>query len=333
MTPFSTFLSTLRSQCWPDGEAKTLRTTHATFFQAAMADIQKYVPQLQAINISTYARCQRLWEDAKTVLGSPPNGHVDRVYTIVNEEWRDKVYYHSANFHTIERWAKRLFEAVTPDNGTVGYGFRYEDADVDSDIGRARAGAWCFHRGKIFVTPWLQSNEVLVIEWRGIKTTYEDADQIDDEKWSIDVQEAIKYYALWQHEFYFGDRIQARDLKAMYDTKLSDLMVEFRERTKQQPVQEIPEMVDHLTTDAMDDDDEPADGVEVACDPGDLVIPDVVPPGGFPGLSGILDPTAGGVPAAVGSTYTKTSTPRGFYGKFSGGSTEDGWVLISGEGS
>jgi hypothetical protein len=333
MTTFSAFISALRLELWPDGEAKTLRNVHTSQFKAAMANIQTYVEPLQAINVSTYARCERLWEDAKTVLGSPPNGIIRRVFTIVNDDWRDKVIYHSSNFHTMERWAKTLREAVTPDNGTIGYGYRYEDADSDSEIGRARVGIWCLHRGKMFVAPWLQSNEVLVIEWDGVKTDYEDADQIDESKWSIDVQEAIKYYVLFQHEMHFGDRIQARDWKALYDAKLSDLMILFRDRTKQQPVQEIPEAVDYLTTEEIENDDEAADGVETPCEAGDLEVPDTeASDSSRPRhMSGEEDPTEGGVAAAEGSTYLKTSEPKGLYGKFSGDATEDGWELISGE--
>jgi hypothetical protein len=332
MTPFSTLITSLRGQVWPEGEAKTLRTVHTSFFKEAMANLQTYITELQAVNISTYRRCERLWEDGKTVLGTPPNGVIRRIYTIVNEEWRDKVIYHSSNFHLMERWAKRLREAVTPANGTIGYGFRYEDADSDNENGRARTGIWCFHRRKIFVAPWLQSNEVLVIEWDGVKIDYEDDDLVDETLWSIDVQEAIKYYVLFKHEMQFGDQRQAMVWKQLYDQKLGDLMVMYRDRTKQQPVEEIPEAVDYLSAEQLEDDDEAAEDIDTPCDEGDLEIPDNEVANTL-SMSGELDPTDGGVPAPVGSTYLKTSEPRGFYGKFSGGETEFGWLLLSGEGS
>jgi hypothetical protein len=331
MTTFLALITALRAEIWPDGEAKTLRNVHTSHFKQAMANLQTYIDELQEVNISTYAHCQRLWEDGKTVLGTIPNGVITRVFTIVNSEWRDKVIYHSSNFHLIERWAKTLHEAVTPNNGTIGYGFRYEDADVDSTIGRARTGIYCIHRRKMWVAPWLQSNEVLVLEWSGIKYDYEDADQVDDSLWTIDVQEAIKYYVRFQHEINFGDRIEAQNFKALYDAKLSDLMVMFRDRSKQRPVQEVPEAVDYLTNDLTEDDDEETE-VETPCEAGDLEIPDNEV-SNILNLSGEDDPTLGGYPAPVGSTYVKTSSPRGFYAKFSGGVTDDGWLLVSGEGA
>jgi hypothetical protein len=338
MITFLALLTQLRAEIWPDGEAKTLRTAHTGYFKAALTDLQKWIPELQQHNTTVYERCERLWEDAKTVV-TAPNGIVTRVFTITNEEWRDKVWYQSSNFLMIERWAKTLWEAVTPENTgftALNFGFKYEEAEVDSDIGRARVGIWCIHRGNLYVAPWLQSNEKLVIEWEGVKTSWVDADQLDDDLWSNDVQEGLKLYILWQHEFYFGDRIQARELERVYREKLSDLMVVFRDRTKQQPLQEIAESVDYLSQDMLDDDDEAADGVETPCDENDVDVDPGEETGvesGLPRLYDGEDEPEGNQAGCVGSTYTKTSTPRALYGKFSGGCTSTGWILLSGEGS
>lgn len=275
MSLFSAFVTSIKGQLWPAGEAKTLQTAHTAALKAAMADIQKWVPQLQVLNTSTWARCDRFWEDAKSVV-EWPNGIIKRIYTVVSgetggTEWRDKVFYDSASFLDVERRAKRLIEqADTPPNTglpALNYGFRYEESSVDSDIGRARNGLWAIYRRRLYVAPWLQSNELLVAEWDGVKTSYADADVIDDDLWENDVIEAIKYYVMWQHELYFGDPKLAANFMVLYNEKRADLMVIFNERTRQQPVQSIPEAVTSLTTDQIEDDDDAAEDADVECSP------------------------------------------------------------------
>lgn len=264
MITFANLVIALRAELWPSGEAKTLRTAHTGYFKAAMADIQQWVEQLQQHNISIYARCDRLWYDAMSVI-AVPNGKVARVFSIVNDEWRDKVWYHSSNYHALTRIAKRLYEAVTPSTG-LSFGYEYSEEDVDSTNGRSRAGEYAIERGKLYVAPWLQSNEKLVIEWEGVKTAYADADEIDDAIWDKSVQEAIKYYVQWQHELYFGDPNRAGLFERLYSEKRADLMTIFNDRTRQQEAKPVPEAVDHLTQDAIDDDDDAADDAGEACE-------------------------------------------------------------------
>lgn len=268
MSLFSAFIATLRADIWPAGEPSNLRTAHTGYIKAAMTDLQKWIPELAVQNVSQYARCDRFWEDAKSVI-EVPNGVIKRVFAIVNEDWRDKVFYDSSNFLDVERWAKRLIDADTPENTglpALTRGFLYDESAVDSDIGRARAGAWAVHMRKLYIVPWLQSNEILVIEWQGVKTTWADADVVDDDLWTVDVMEAIKYYVLWQHELFFGDPGLARNWMQMHNERRGDLMVTFRERTKQQEAQPIPESITHLTTEETEDDDEAAEDADEECE-------------------------------------------------------------------
>jgi hypothetical protein len=337
MSLFSAFIAALRLEIWPAGEAKTLRPAHTGYIKAAMTDIQKWVPQLQVNNTSTYARCDRFWEDAKSVVEAPI-GELRRVYTIVSgedggEEWRDKVFYDSSNFEAVERWAKRLItEAVTPPNTglpALSRGFRYEEASVDSAIGRARKGAWAIWRKNLYVVPWLQSNELLVLEWDGVKSVWADSDVVDDEIWTEDVREAVSFYVKWKHECFFGagpNSAEARAWKAQYDERVSDLMITWRDRTKQQKSFEVPEAVTHLTVEQIEDDADPAADADTPCPD----LPDA-PPGETPSGVGIfsgLGSPEGSFAAGVGSIYTDITDPEHpvTWKKTSGGYTNTGWV-------
>lgn len=256
MKTFKDFRAELAAEIWPSGEAITLRATHTKQFMAAMTDLQKNVPCLQAFNVSTFEKCARYWEDAATVVDQP-NGVVRRLFTIANAEWRDKVWLWPANYHDLQRWQKTLFQAVTPANlglKVLPQGFKFDDGTVDSTNGRARVGIWASYRHRIYVAPWLQSNETLVIEWDGIKYEWSDGDGVDTKWWTIDVQEAVKLYVRWQHERNYGDAALAQAFETDYIKKRADQMLWCWEVIREQEKKEIPEMGQNLQQAAIDDD-------------------------------------------------------------------------------
>lgn len=271
---WSTLRTTLRSEIWPAGEAKTLRTAHNGYFALAMSDVQKWVgPVLQVLNTTIYDRCDMFWWDACTAI-TAPNGIVRRIYTIVNDNWRDKVFYQSSSFQKVLERSKRNYAAETPPVH-VQYGQYYADVSVDSDVGRARDGIWSIDRRKLFLAPWLQVNEKLIVEWDGIKTEYADNDQINDEIWTRDVLELVKLFVLWKDEFYWGNRAKSAETKKMYDDALSDMMVVMRERTRQQQAVPLPESVTTLTSEEIENDADEAEdpGPDDVCSPAPTVLP------------------------------------------------------------
>ncbi len=261
MKTFKEFTDTLRGEIWPSGEAKTLKASHTTQFMAAFVDLQKNIICLQQYNTSVYPKCARHWEDGATVVPQT-NGVVRRIFSIANDDWRDKVWYWSANYLDMQRWQKRLWEAATPENvglQSLPQGFRFDDGTVDSDLGRARVGIWAIYRHRIYVAPWLQSNEKLVVEWDGIKDKWEDVDGIDDTWWTKDVQEAVKLYVKARHEKDYGDYALGERLERDYNLKRADLMLECRKKIEQQQQHELPESNTFLTAAEIEDDVAPSE--------------------------------------------------------------------------
>lgn len=83
----------------------------------------------------------------------------------------------------------------------VGYpelpqGFHYPQASTDSAKGRAICGVWALERGRIYLAPWLQSTEIVVIEWDGIKRDWADADLVEDGQ---DFINAVKLFVQREH--------------------------------------------------------------------------------------------------------------------------------------
>jgi hypothetical protein len=330
---FSALLVALRADIWPAGEAVNLRTAHNGYFKAALADIQKEIEELQVLNTTSYSRCDRLWKDGMSAV-EQPNGVIRMVYSIVNNNWRDWVGYQSRSYQEVLERSKQLFCAETPSTEAAqGNGFFLEEEAVDSEQGRARDGWWAIYRRIIYIAPWMQVNEKLIIEWDGIKTEYADNDVVSDTVWTRDVLEAVKLYVLWQHEWYFGDKREALAHKAAYWEKRADLIVDFRQRRIQKNDKTIPDAVLNLTSDAIADDDDAAEDPTADEDCGDEP---TLPSDGADGntseaLSGVFSGEGspeGTLAKCVGSIYTDIEDPDHpiTWKKTSGGCTSTGWV-------
>jgi hypothetical protein len=259
MKTFLDFITGLRAEIWPAGEANTLKAVHTQYFRAAMIDLQKWVPCLASHNTTQYPFCGTYWEDAKTVFDQP-NGIIRRLFTVANDDWRDKVHLWSSNFHEIECWAKALWDADTPATESIQQGFYNASKNTDTKFERARTGIWAINRRRVYVAPYIQSNEIVVVEWDGVNQVWADTDGVNTAWWTIDVQEAIKWYVKWQHEYNFSDVALGRQCEAMYKEKLSDLIWECREKTKQQendPTCPGQNQNQFLQTDEITDDEVP----------------------------------------------------------------------------
>lgn len=236
MQTFGQLKTKIKTRLWPSGEAKSLVVPHDAAFQQAMLDLQKWVPCLKQFNVSTWESATRNWENGKTVV-TAPFGQIRRVYTVAGgtDRWRDKVFYRSSTFEEIECWARLLYDAVTPVNAgkaPLEFGFKWEEEASDSTVGRARVGIWAVHRKRLYIAPWLQSNELLVVEWDGEKIEWLDSDGVDPTYWRPDTEYAIECFVGYRHELRYGDRSLAGDLWEQYKSTRADIMHWCRENTR-----------------------------------------------------------------------------------------------------
>lgn len=128
----------------------------------------------------------------------------------------------SGNTDLIESFLRRIFgvyrikrEYPEPtDEGMAGLpslpgGYHYPQSSTDAD-GRSPYGVFSIHRGRIYIAPWIQSTETVVVEWDGIKRSWGDADNVDDDP---KLHQFIRAHVMWQHEKLYGDPAKARDLE------------------------------------------------------------------------------------------------------------------------
>ena len=160
----------------------------------------------------------------------------------VDEDHCAKVEYHQVSFEQLQRYVhvcercnasipaadeiltaifgvfrrKRRYPAPTDvgfeDQPPLPPGFHYAQAATDAS-GRAAGGVWAIHRGRIYVAPWVQSTESVVVEWVGIKSKWGDADFVEDD---IKFKQAVRQHVLMQHEAAFGEPAQAASLRDQF---------------------------------------------------------------------------------------------------------------------
>lgn len=222
---YKDFKTKLRRTIWvTPGEPSNLIAAHNIFFNEAMVEIAKWCFLNRQNNTSVINACKTLVRCGLTVFDSPPTvdgpGVIRRVYTIANNEWCDFVYFEKSTMRDIQCWSRRLCGYTAPLNvglPALQQGFRYAEAATDSPYGRGRIGLWAEERKRIYIAPWIQSNEKVIVEWDGWKQDWQDDDIVDEVIWGADIQAAIRTYVRWKHEDTFGCDLQKkRDLYSQF---------------------------------------------------------------------------------------------------------------------
>lgn len=83
-------------------------------------------------------------------------------------------------------------------------GFSYPQSATDAPAGRAQWGLWALKGGQIYVAPWIQSTETIIIEWNGLKRSYANTDLIDNDpllKQAVEAYVAKEYARKYDHDY------------------------------------------------------------------------------------------------------------------------------------
>lgn len=231
-TTFDELKTELRALIWPAGEPDNLVAVHDKAFIDGIIDLQRWVECLQLKNQSVFAFCATHFHCGKTVVEAP-KGHIRKVWTISGTGFCDEVVYRHTTIHEVESWSKNILDYEQPTDNPIlpplPSGFRFSDASTDSTLGRARNGIFAIHRGRLYVAPWLQSNESLMVEWDGIKRTWNENDPANNDE---DFKHALILFVKMSHERDYGDEKMFLQYKAEYEQMRADLIHECREETR-----------------------------------------------------------------------------------------------------
>lgn len=137
-------------------------------------------------------------------------------------------------------------------------GFKYPDEDSDYKVsrsgttktlltkkhGRAVIGQWAIDRDRIYISPWINSDEIVVVEWDGVKTKYSPDDAVIED---IDFKRAVKLYVQREYARDFDNDYERYKYMSMdFDTAMGDLIHECKRQTEVKKTFFCPEAYDIL---------------------------------------------------------------------------------------
>jgi hypothetical protein len=124
---------------------------------------------------------------------------------------------------------------VAPGLAPLPLGYHYAQADTDKRR-RARSGLWALERQNIYVIPWIQSTEKIVVKWDGIKRTWGQSDPVDQDPLLI---RAVTEFVRADHARNFDhDYEQAGAAEQAYAEARANLIHECKEETRVRSVGE-----------------------------------------------------------------------------------------------
>jgi hypothetical protein len=225
-------------QIWADSQPENLFSAHNQIFLEGLSEIQKWVKCEQQRNANILKFCNTYFKCGTTVFGRP-RGVISFVYTIANDDWCDPVFYKRGTLKEVECFRCTCREFTVPEDAVLPalpLGFVRANATADSQWGRAREGMWSLDGDNLVMSPSIQSNEKVVVEWRGIKAAAEwsDDDPISD---ALDFRKALKLYLQYGHERDYGDPNLAATIhnvgkSGTFDEALADLMWQCNEEMR-----------------------------------------------------------------------------------------------------
>lgn len=226
----------IRRQTWPSGEAENLKGVqpdgsmggHDLIFQEGLAEIAKWVVCEQSNNVDVIGFCKTNFKCGMTIVEAP-HGFVRNVFTVVGNDFCDPVFLREVDWPLPEVFGRNLLPYLMTNTNLPArfpLGFTAADGGNDSKCGRARTGIWCKHNGNIYIAPWIQSVENVVIVWDGIKKRWSDDDPVNDDQ---DYKKALKLYLQYGHERDYGSNQAAQMIHNIgktgtFDEALGDLM-------------------------------------------------------------------------------------------------------------
>lgn len=234
----------IRAQIWPSGEPENLKVSpvsgvlsaHDAHFQEAFADISKWCPCEQEGQVNIIEFCKTFFKCGMTIVAAP-RGNIRRVIVVVGDDYCDPVTYVQVAWPVPEclgrNISSRVPEMPVPD---FPLGFASASSATDATCGRARSGVWAIHKGNIYIYPWIQSVEKVLIEWDGIKKIWAEGDPVNEAQ---DYRKAVKLYCQFAHERDYGTSQKANEFKfgnppgsGGYDQALAELIWQCAQENK-----------------------------------------------------------------------------------------------------
>lgn len=189
---FSEFSLGVRRTVFPEGEAENLVATHKKWIRDALIDMQQKVECLQTKHYEYVPQAATLYSCGASVFDAP-KGFIKGLYTIQGADHCSKVYYLPVSKEEMECLLRsdccssscheEPYGFYLTDDGYLPYpdlpmGMMYSDSYSDK-TSRSSCGYFTVFDNQVWIYPHLNSDETAVLEWEGIKRTWEDLETVE----------------------------------------------------------------------------------------------------------------------------------------------------------
>lgn len=253
---FSEFYSAIAASVFPEGEADNLVLPHKNSVKDAIIDLQTKVPCLRGANAEHVSQCATEFRCGASVFDTV-DGNIEEVYSLDLENGCDRVDYTYVTWAQMQGLMNRYKCCIANTAGTDPHyigthcgnpyvpaagPIPYEQGSETYDKGyRETSGTyWTVHRGQIYVFPSIENSEQIVVEWSGVRRSWQDSttmpsemvDQHDASQPERDIASAVEYYL--QADV---DRRETKDITSMqlhqklYADAVANLIHECRKKS------------------------------------------------------------------------------------------------------
>jgi len=239
---FAEFKTKVLADAFPLGVPENLTEAIDQYVISGMIEAQRWVKCYRYRHEDVVPACNTYWHCGLTVATSP-RGKILRAYTVEKDlttgkpAWCFPVVLTPVPMPELRRWqaAFRLRwnrDMYQPPNSgrDIPMGFDVPTVNSDAISGRSFTGVYALDGTacRLYIAPWLQTTEAVVIEWQGIKRAWSDLDPVSDDQ---DYRRLIRLFV----EVEYGRKWASPDLmireKSWADC-LADQMATCEEETK-----------------------------------------------------------------------------------------------------
>jgi len=201
---FAQYYAQISAAVFPEGEAENLVHVHKLAVKDAIIDLQTKIPCLRTENADYVGQSATLFHCGASTFDTV-DGNIERVYTSLLDGACSEVDYTYIDqnrmndlIHAYRCCLKSDAYGMNPYAPNEGVGAPiYVTGSPATDkgyrAGKAQ-GFWSLNRGTLYVFPSIESYEQIVVQWNGIRRTFEDSTVIPATFEDRDVMNAVELY-------------------------------------------------------------------------------------------------------------------------------------------
>lgn len=227
---FALLSAAVRAAVFPEGEAENLVANHNRYIMDGLIEMQKIVPCYQDNHIEYIQQCATNYNCGATVL-TAPEGRIVSVSTLLESDNCDRVFYTLSDKADIDCRIRALADCgLIPHTDDLYYsycdyvpyaelavkGMEYPSCDTDHTC-RSTEGVFARWRDQLWMFPNINCNELVVLEWDGVKIDWQECDPvIDDRELKAALELYLAFHAAMREDC---DREKYVLLKSEYEAK------------------------------------------------------------------------------------------------------------------